>query len=166
MVYIGPLKCYFKKSSHVTQKSTTRTIFPILHKNSILIQINLLIYKKDVVCFRSQQVNYVVIFILWEQRRIVESSLNNKKILLKSQYLLSLYLRVTDFIKNVFQQFSLNTLHIFTQVFPSKLKCIIWYVIFNIHIGLKNMNIRIQICKVKKFAVYIKRNHPFFILTL
>ena len=27
------------------------------------------------------------------------------------------------------------------------------------------MKIRIKICK-KKFAVYIKRNHPYFILTL
>ena len=33
---------------------------------------------------------------------------------------------------------SLNTFHIFTQGYPSKLKCILWCVIFNIDIALKN----------------------------
>ena len=36
MVYLGPLKCDFKKSSRVTQKSTTKTIFSILLKINIL----------------------------------------------------------------------------------------------------------------------------------
>ena len=35
MVYLGPLKCDFKKSSRVTQKSTTQTIFSILLKINI-----------------------------------------------------------------------------------------------------------------------------------
>ena len=36
MVYLGPLKCDFWKSSRVTQKSTTQTIFSILLKIDIL----------------------------------------------------------------------------------------------------------------------------------
>ena len=35
-LYLGPLKCDFKKSSRVTQNSTTQTIFSILLKINIL----------------------------------------------------------------------------------------------------------------------------------
>ena len=49
-------------------------------------------------------------------------------------------------------------------------KCILWCIIFNIDIALKNKpffneNQNLDLQK-KSFAVYIKRNHTFFILTL
>ena len=37
LVYLGPLTCDFKKSSRVTQKGTTQTIFLILLKIYILL---------------------------------------------------------------------------------------------------------------------------------
>ena len=44
----------------------------------------------------------------------------------------------------VFRQFPLNTLRIFTQGYPSKVKGVLWCVIFNMHIALKNKNLDLQ----------------------
>ena len=101
-----------------------------------------IIYKKEVVSLTFQQVNQVIFRNVGAGKNCSEQS---KRKYYKNHSIYCHYLRVTEFInKKLFSQFFLNT------------KCILWDVIFNVHIALKNkpfyMKIIIQICKYLQFV--------------
>ena len=129
MVSLGPLKCDFQKSSHVTQKNNS-TIFPIFQKINILCWILKLLYN----LLESKQSSFSYCGCRDKLFRVVQ----NKKILKKITIFTGIAYSLDFIKKSFFFNFLSTHLHIFTQGYPSKLKWILWCVFFNIDIALKN----------------------------